>query len=144
MLSYLWPMALVVAANILYNISSKSLPKDCSPFVALIVTYITAAFLSFVGFFVFETQKNIVTAFQKVNWTGIALGVSMVGLEIGFIFLYRSGWKISMASLVANILLAIALIIIGMLCYREHISLQQAIGIIVSIVGVGILMTARD
>ncbi|MBQ9453632.1 MAG: hypothetical protein IJU65_10130 [Desulfovibrio sp.] len=144
MLSYLWPMALVVAANILYNISSKSLPKDCSPFVALIVTYITAAFLSLVGFFVFETQKNIVTAFQKVNWTGIALGVSMVGLEIGFIFLYRSGWKISMASLVANILLAIALIIIGMLCYREHISLQQAIGIIVSIVGVGILMTARD
>ena len=53
MLSYLWPMALVVAANILYNISSKSLPKDCSPFVALIVTYITAAFLSRVGFFVF-------------------------------------------------------------------------------------------
>lgn len=144
MLAYLWPMALVVFSNIAYNVASKSLPRDCSPFVALIVTYLTAATLSCLGFFWLDPQKNLVTAFQKVNWTGFVLGISMVGLEIGFIFLYRSGWKISVASLVANILLALALIAVGVVVYREHISLQQIVGIVVSLAGVMILMTARD
>lgn len=143
MLTYLWPMALVVFANIAYNVSSKSLPRECSPFAALIVTYVTATLLSLAGFFLFETQRNLVTALRKVNWTGMALGFSMVGLEIGFIFLYRNGWKISTASLVANILLALALIAVGVLFYRERVALQQIVGTIVCLVGVAILMTAR-
>ena len=144
MFSYIWPMALVVFSNILYNVSSKSLPPDCSPFAALIITYLTAALLSFAGFLFLDAQKDILPALQKVNWTGFALGVSMVGLEIGFIFLYRTGWKISSASLVANILLAVALIIVGVFCYKERITLQQAIGMLLSIIGATILMTARE
>ncbi|MBQ7618457.1 MAG: EamA family transporter [Desulfovibrio sp.] len=144
MISYLWPMALVVFSNILYNVASKSLPKDCSPFAALIVTYLTAACLSFLGFLLLDKQKAILPALGKVNWTGFALGISMVGLEIGFIFVYRSGWKISSASLVANILLAVALIIVGLICYQEKINLQQFLGIMISLLGATVLMTARD
>ncbi len=134
-------MALVVVSNVLYNVASKSLPRDCSPYVALVVTYLTAAFLSLVGYFLFDSGRNIVEAFAKVNWTGFALGISMVGLEIGFIFMYRAGWKISIGSLVANLLLALALIAVGIFFYKERLSTQQLIGIILSCIGVTILLT---
>ena len=143
MISYLWPMALVVFSNILYNIASKSVPKDCSPFLALIITYCTAMLLSVLGFFCLDSQKSFFTALTKVNWTGIGLGVAMVGLEIGFIFLYRAGWKISTASMVANTLLAVALLLVGFFWFKETISLRQVTGILVSLLGVVILSTAR-
>ncbi len=142
-LSNLWPMGLVVLSNILYNIASKSLPKDCNPFGALIITYITATALSVLGFFLLDPIKNPILALQKVNWAGVVLGISMVGLEIGFIFLYRTGWTISTASLIAHILLAIGLLIIGVLWYHESISIRQYIGIAISIIGVSIILTGH-
>ncbi|MBQ7606881.1 MAG: EamA family transporter [Desulfovibrionaceae bacterium] len=142
-LAKFWPIVLIVCSNILYNIASKSLPKDCNPFGALIVTYITATILSALGFFILDPVKNPILALQKVNWAGVVLGISMVGLEIGFIFLYRTGWSISTASLIAHILVAAGLLLIGILWYRENISVRQYIGIAVSLIGVAILLTER-
>ena len=145
MFLYLWPLVLVVFSNVLYNISSKSMPPDCSPFIALIATYLTAAALSFAGYFAFDPHKEgLWDAMHKINWTGFALGISMVGLEIGYIFIYRAGWKISAASLVTNILLAVALVFIGMLLYGEKISLRQLAGMTLCLAGAFILTTARE
>ena len=145
MLLYLWPLVLVVFSNVVYNISSKSVPANCSPFIALIATYLTAAALSFAGYFLFDAHKeSLWNAVQKINWSGFLLGISMVGLEIGYIFIYRAGWKISAASLVTNILLAVALVFIGMLCYGEKINFRQLAGIGLCLAGAIILTTARE
>ena len=42
-MSYVWPMALVVASNILYQICTKSVPEEIDPFASLIITYLVAA-----------------------------------------------------------------------------------------------------
>lgn len=138
-----WPLVMVVAANILYNIASKSLPADCSPYMTLVVTYLIASFLSLLGYFIFDEGKNFLPDLQKTNWTGVALGISMVGLEIGYIFLYRFGWKISVASLLANVLLAVALLIIGMAFYKEKLDFRQLAGIAMCVAGCTVLLTAR-
>lgn len=138
-----WPLIMVVAANILYNIASKSLPADCSPYMTLVVTYLVASFLSLLGYFIFDDGKNFWPDLQKTNWTGIALGISMVGLETGYIFMYRLGWKISVASLLSNVLLAVALLVIGMAFYREKLDLQQLVGIAICVAGCTVLLTAR-
>ena len=39
MFSYVWPIALVVFANTLYQICAKSVPQDLNPFASLTVTY---------------------------------------------------------------------------------------------------------
>ena len=36
-MSYVWPMALVVASNILYQICTKSVPEEIDPFASLII-----------------------------------------------------------------------------------------------------------
>ena len=73
----------------------------------------------------------------------MALGISMVALEVGFIYIYRAGWKVSSGALVANTGLAIALVIVGFAFYTEHISLQQILGMLLATVGVAILIADR-
>lgn len=138
-----WPLALVVGANILYNVAARSVPVDCSPYMTLVVTYLVASFLSLVAYFVFDEGANFWPALQKTNWTGIALAISMVGLEVGYIFIYRFGWKISVASLLSNILLAIALLAIGLIFYKERLDLRQWAGIILCIGGCALLLASR-
>jgi uncharacterized membrane protein len=77
---------------------------------------------------------------SKINWTSIVLGISIVGLETGYILIYRAGWKVSNASVVANICLACTLLIVGFVAYKENISLKQVLGIVICIVGL-ILVT---
>ena len=51
-------------------------------------------------------------------------------LEVGWIYMYRAGWKVSVGSLVANIGLACTLLLIGVLFYKEVLTLRQLAGIL--------------
>ena len=51
-------------------------------------------------------------------------------LEVGWIYMYRVGWKVSVGSLAANIGLACTLLLIGVLFYKEALTLRQLAGIL--------------
>ena len=72
---------------------------------------------------------------SKLNWTSIILALAIVGLEVGYVFVYRAGWTVSTASVVANIGLACVLIVVGYFLYRENISFNQILGIIACMIG---------
>ena len=139
-ISLIFPMVLVVLANTMYNICTKSTPGDVDPFVTLIFTYVTAIIVTIILFFVISRPENVAFEISKINWTSIVLGISIVGLETGYILIYRAGWKVSNASVVANICLACTLLIVGFVAYKENISLKQVLGIVICIVGL-ILVT---
>lgn len=135
MFMYVFSIVLIVASNILYNICQKSTPERANPFAALFVTYLIAGILTVVAFFVNKTDKALFQSFRELNWTSIALGVAIVGLEFGYIMAYRAGWNLSVGSLVANIILAVALIPIGILFYKEGFGLNKVLGSILCIAG---------
>lgn len=139
-----WPLVLAVLSNILYNISSKSLPPECSPWATLVVTYLTASFLSFMAYYIFDNNREFIASILKINWTGFTLGISMVGLEIGYIFIYRAGWKISIASLLSNVILAVALMLIGIFVYKEKLGIREIAGICFCVTGCLFLMFPGD
>ena len=70
-----------------------------------------------------------------MNWAPIALGISVVGLEVGFIYAYKNGWSVSTASIVQSAFLAVALLIVGKLLYREQIDAGKIVGIGFCLVG---------
>ena len=139
-----WPLCLIVLSNVVYNLTSKAIPANASPWAVLVTTYLVSAFLSLVAYFIFEENKNFMYSVQKVNWTGFVLGLSMVGLEIGYIFIYRTGWKLSVASLPANMLLAVILLLLGMVLYHEHINLKQGLGMLLCVMGCALLMVEHQ
>jgi drug/metabolite transporter (DMT)-like permease len=48
MFSYIWPIALVVLSNVVYQICAKSTPHDIDPLASLTVTYAVGAIASIV------------------------------------------------------------------------------------------------
>ena len=135
MWNYIWPLLLVVGANTFYHICSKGTPDNVQPFAALTVTYLTSAVLSLLLFFVTSESKQLFTEVRNINWTTFAFGVSRVGLEFGFIQLYRAGWNVSVGPMVANTVLACVLLVVGVLLYKEVLHLNQIIGILLCIAG---------
>ena len=113
----------------------KSMPSDVNPFGALMVTYFVAAIISAIIFAFAVGPDNVGAEISKVNWTSIILALAIVGLEVGYVFVYRVGWKVSNASVVANIGLACVLILVGYFLYKENVSIRQILGIIACMVG---------
>lgn len=134
-MNMMWPLLLVIAANVFYNIIAKSTPNAVQPFASLIITYLTAAVVSFIMFFLAGGDRHLTNELQKANWTSVAFGLALVALEFGYIYVYRVGWKISIGSLVANISLACALLLIGVLFFKETISTRQILGMAMCIGG---------
>ena len=126
----LYPIVIIIGSNILYNVCTKSTPSEVNAFAALSVTYLIAAVVCFVTFLITAKGRNILTEFGKTNWTTFVLGVVIVGLELGYILAYRNGWAMNTVSVTANIALAVALIIVAAVFYKETITLKQLAGIV--------------
>lgn len=130
----LWPVALVVLANCVYNITTKSTPSQANAFASLTVTYLTAAAAS-LALLLAGRGGGALGEFSSLNWTAPVLGLSAVGLEVGYIFLYRAGWKVNTGPLAANLCLAIALVFLGRLLFGESVTPRQIAGIAVCLMG---------
>ena len=137
-----WPIALVVLSNTFYNICTKSTPENANAFLSLAVTYLVAAAGALVLFFFAKDRAPLAQELGNLNWTASALAASVLALEYGYIMIYRAGWQVSAASIVANISLACVLVFVGLLLYKETITLRQLIGMVVCCVGL-VLITKK-
>ena len=135
MISYIWPIALVVLSNTLYQICAKSVPEEMNPLASLTVTYLVGEVISCVMYYILNRNANLFREIRLTNWAPIVLGLVIVGLEVGFIYAFRAGWQISMAQIVSSAVLAVILIFVGYLLYHEAITWNKIVGIIICLVG---------
>jgi len=132
---YYATIALTVVSNVLYHIFLKLTPGNINPVISLTVTYAVALVATLLIYPFYPNQATVLTNLKALNWASYALGLAIVGLEVGFILAYRLGWQISMAGVISNILVAVFLIPIGLLAFKETLSLTNSIGLILCIVG---------
>src|SRR6266542_4117555 len=140
MLFYL-PIALTALATTLYHIAQKSIVPDVHPMVSLVITYATslAACLVVVPFA--PGGAPFLRSLRELNWATYVVGLSIVGVELAFLLAYRTGWRISLASVVANVATALLLVIIGVVWYGEHLAGRQVVGLLMCLGG--LLLAAR-
>ncbi|MEL7654769.1 MAG: hypothetical protein AAGU75_02545 [Bacillota bacterium] len=129
------PVFIIVAANVTYDTSSKSIPEDINAYASITISYLVLAVFNFIIFVVLNPTASLFSEIRYVNWAVIFFALASIGLESGYIFLYRAGWNISVGGLVCNILLAINMVLIGHLFYNEFISMRQIFGIILCVAG---------
>ena len=135
MFNYVWPIALVVLSNIVYQICAKSAPKGMDPLASLTVTYLIGAAASGALYFLLHRGGNLLREYRQLNWAPFALGIVIVGLEVGFLYAYKNGWQVSRASIVQSSFLAVALVLVGAILYREHITWTKLLGVAICLVG---------
>jgi len=135
MFNYIWPIALVLLSNTAYQICAKEIPGDASPFAALTITYIIGAVFAAAMHFLTHPTVNILKSFTRMNWAPYALGVVIVGLEVGWIYAYKAGWQVSTGSIVQSAFLAVILIFVGLILYSEAITWNKLLGIVICLIG---------
>ena len=94
-MNYIWPIALVVLSNVMYQICTKSAPNEMNPFAFLTITYLVGAMASVILFFALNRDANLIKEYHHANWTPFVLGLVIVGLEVGWIYAYKAGWQVS-------------------------------------------------
>lgn len=135
MFNYVWPIGLVILSNIVYQVCAKAVPNGVNPFASLTLTYLIGVVFSLIMFFVTSKEPNLIQQYSKMNWAPIVLGIVLVGLEAGWIYMYKAGWQVSSAYIVQSSFLAVALLFMGWLVYKEQISWNKLIGIGICLVG---------
>jgi len=133
---YYIPLLLTIVANVLYHISQKNTSGKINPMFSLMITYGVALIISLILFLFMKGETSIRENLKELNWASLLLGISIVLLELGFLLAYRAGWNIGTASIISTIVVTIALIPIGILFFKEEITLKNIVGIIISIVGI--------
>lgn len=134
---YYLSMLMVIGSSVLYHISAKSITKSLHPLFSMLVTYGTALVLTALLMLVFPMERQTLgPALKNVNWASFMLGAAAVGLEAGYMLVYRTGWNISVASVYSNAAVMLLLIPIGVLVFRERIHLNTVMGILFCMVGI--------
>lgn len=139
MFHYIWPIMLVVASNVVYQICAKSVPGDVNPFASLTVTYLVGAAASAAMYFAMDRQADLIKEIARMNWAPYVLGLVIVGLEVGFIYAYKAGWQVSMASLVQSAFLAVILLFVGFILYKEPLSWNKIVGMVICLTGLYVI-----
>lgn len=135
MINYIWPLGLVVLSNTIYQVMAKSTPQDANPFASLTITYAASLVAAIVLYFAIGKGNGLIHDYAKVNWTSIGLGIAIVGLEVGWIFAYRAGWQVSTAFVVQSAFSALALLVVGLLIFKESIPWNKILGVAICLVG---------
>ena len=134
------PMILILSASlatistVLYNLFQKITPAGVNPALALAVTY-AVAFCAALAMFAFFPSGSFSAAFQKLNWVSFALGLAIAGLEVGTLLAYRAGWELSLLGITVNVVGSLILVTLGVVFFREKLTVTNILGILVCIVG---------
>lgn len=130
-----WPILLAVFADVFYQISAKSTPETLNPFASLTITYLVGAAISAVIYFIVSGGGNLISELKEINWTAFVLGLAIVGLEAGSIYMYKVGWNMNTGYIVKALILGMVLIVVGYFLYKEQVTMTKAVGIAVCLLG---------
>ena len=135
MFSYIWPIALVVLSNTVYQVCAKSVPEGMNPLASLTVTYLIGAAVSCAMYYILNRDANLFREIRLTNWAPVVLGFVIVGLEVGFIYAFREGWQVGVTQIVTSTTVAVILIFVGYMLYHEAITWNKIAGIIICVAG---------
>ena len=138
----IWPLFLIVGSNIVYQLSARGAAKGVNPFAALVVAYAIATVASLALFLATAKGSALAAQVRELNWANYALGLAIIGLEGGFLCLYRAGWSASVGPIVTYSAVAMLLLLIGALFLGEHVGWKQIAGVALCLAGIA-LVTSR-
>ncbi len=128
-------ICLAIISTLMYHLTQKLTPANANPALALTTTYATSILLCAPLYFFFPLKEELAQEFRHLNWASFGLAFALVGLEVGFLLAYRARWNISLAAIVVNAFGAILLAPIGLILFREKLSLVNLTGILICIIG---------
>ena len=143
MFLFYFSITLAICSSALYHFTAKSAPSNVNFTVSLLVTYAVAFGVTLAGFFFFPATNGIAAEIKHLNWATIGLAIAIVGIEFGFLLVYRSGWNLGIAAVLVNVVASLILVPVAIFVFKDKLSLVNIIGILVCLAGLVMLNWKR-
>jgi len=122
-----------------YQYFVKQIPGSINPIISVFGIYLSALLLGLLLLPLFPPEGGLLKHIRLINWTQLAVAASVILLELGFLLMYRSGWDLSIGNLVTGVFVNFILVGLGVWLLGEKISLVNALGVFLSIIGVALI-----
>ena len=143
MFLFYFSITLAIASSALYHFVAKSTPADVNFPVSLLVTYAVAFVVTFVGFFFFPAKYGLVFELKQLNWASFLLAIAIIGIEFGFLLVYRSGWNLGIAAVLVNVVASLILVPVAVFVFKDKLNWVNIVGILVCLAGLVMLNWRR-
>lgn len=143
MFLFYFSITLAILSSAFYHFVAKSTPSNVNFTVSLLVTYAVAFAVTLLGFFFFPVPNGITAEIRQLNWASIGLAVAVVGIEFGFLLVYRAGWNLGIAAVLVNVVASLILLPVAVFLFKDKISWVNIAGILVCLAGLIMLNWKR-
>lgn len=135
MTAFVYSMLLVIVSQVAYQLAVKAVPREANPFGVLTVVYGLAMLTCIVLAPFAGKPMGIADAKRLFGWPAGLLALSVVGIEVGYLLAYRSGWTLGVTYAVASVATVALLAIIGTAWFGELIDARRVLGLALALLG---------
>ena len=135
MFLFYFSITLAICSSALYHFMAKSTPSNVNSTVSLLVTYAVAFVVTLLGFFFFPVTGGIKAELTKLNWASVGLAIAIVGIEFGFLLVYRSGWNLGIVAVLTNVVASLILVPVAIFLFKDRLTWVNIMGIFVCLIG---------
>jgi multidrug transporter EmrE-like cation transporter len=128
-------ITLAICSSALYHFVAKSTPPNVNFSVSLLVTYAVAFTVTLFTFIFLPARAGVISELKQLNWTSIGLAVAIVGIEFGFLLVYRAGWDLGIAAVLTNVAASLILLPVAIFFFKDKISLVNIAGVFICLIG---------
>ncbi|HUQ09813.1 MAG TPA: hypothetical protein VM146_05810 [Steroidobacteraceae bacterium] len=132
-------LGIAIAATVGYHVVIKLTPVGANPYLSLAVTYAVTTVIFVTVYVATPGTGPLRTALGELNWTAVVLGIAVVGLDLGFMMLYRGGFDVSLGQLITQSAGALFLLLIGVAFFAEKLSAVNIGGILLCVAGLWLI-----
>ena len=136
---FYFSIMLTIGSSALYHFCQKLIPSGVHPIVSIIITYIVSLGLCLMLLGTMWPKEGIWQSVRQLNWASYVLALSLIGLEVGFLLVYRSGWNIGLAAVLVNVVASLILVPVALLVFHDKLTWVNIAGILVCLVGLVML-----
>jgi hypothetical protein len=119
----------VIVSGIVYHLAQK-LAVASTPWSMLAIAYAMALMMT-VGLAIASGEALRMPA-RGVWLAGLVIGLAAFAIEAGFFFLYRWGWPLASASVIASISVTAILALIGIVAFGESMTAGRGLGLVLA------------
>lgn len=139
-----WTMGVVIISQIGYHIGQKAVHPSASPFIVLATAYATACLVCVATISVIGRMPSPDELRASIGWPTWVVALSIIGIEVGYLLAYRTGWPISLAFAVASTLTVVALAAIGVAYFSSSLHPRRLAGIALACLGMWLLASGDE
>jgi len=135
MTAFVYSILLVIASQVVYQLAVKAVPRESNPFSVLIIVY-GIAMLTCIALAPFAGKAVVIADAKRLfGWPSCLLALSVVGIEVGYLLAYRSGWTLGVTYAVTSVATVALLAVIGTAWFGELIDTRRVLGLALALLG---------